>query len=130
MEGVMDIRWEQRFQNFENAYNTFCRALGRYNADPNDDIVQMALVQTKDYLSAEGFDEVQGSKQTIRTAFAAGIIGDAEQTEQWMNAVERRNLASHTYNSLVLAEGVAFITGTFYPLVQKLYRVLKKKCTD
>jgi hypothetical protein len=30
----MDIRWKQRFQNFENAYNTFSRALSRYNADP------------------------------------------------------------------------------------------------
>jgi hypothetical protein len=56
-------------------------------------------------------------------------IGDAEQTEQWMTAVERRNLAGHTYNSLVLDEGVAFITGTFHPLVQKLYEVLKEKCT-
>jgi nucleotidyltransferase substrate binding protein (TIGR01987 family) len=137
----MDIRWKQRFQNFENAYNTFCRSLTRHTADPDDDIIQMALVQAfeftyelawktmKDYLTTEGFDEPAGSKQTIRAAFAAGIIGGAEQTEQWMTAVERRNLASHTYDSLVLDEGVAFITGTFYPLVQKLYEVLKKKCT-
>jgi nucleotidyltransferase substrate binding protein (TIGR01987 family) len=137
----MDIRWKQRFQNFENAYNTFCRSLKRHTADPDDDIIQMALVQAfeftyelawktmKDYLTAEGFDEPAGSKQTIRSAFAAGIIGDAEQAEQWMAAVERRNLASHTYNSLVLDEGVAFITETFYPLAQKLYEALKKKCT-
>jgi nucleotidyltransferase substrate binding protein (TIGR01987 family) len=132
-----DIRWKQRFANFENAYLVFCRAVERCKASPEDDIIQMALVQTfeftyelawktmKDYLAEEGFDDVQGSKQAIRAAFQAKLIGDAEH---WMEAVQKRNLASHTYDRLILDEGVAFILNTFFPLAQALYEELKKRC--
>lgn len=132
------IRWKQRFANFENAYIVFRRALERHEAEPSDEIIQMGLVQAfeftyelawntiKDYLENEGFGEFQGSKQVIRAAFQAKLIGDAEQ---WMEAVKKRNLTSHTYNSLVLGEGIDFITKTFSPLVIKLYEDLKKLCT-
>jgi nucleotidyltransferase substrate binding protein (TIGR01987 family) len=133
-----DIRWKQRFANFENAYIVFRRALERHEAEPCDEIIQMGLVQAfeftyelawntiKNYLENEGFGEFQGSKQVIRAAFQAKLIDDAEQ---WMEAVKKRNLTSHTYNSLVLDEGIDFITKTFSPLVIKLYEDLKKLCT-
>jgi nucleotidyltransferase substrate binding protein (TIGR01987 family) len=134
-----DIRWKQRFANFENAYIVFRRALERHEAEPGDEIIQMGLVQAfeftyelawntiKDYLENEGFGEFQGSKQVIRAAFQAKLIDDAEQ---WMESVKKRNLTSHTYNNLVLGEGIDFITKTFSPLVIKLYEDLKKLCTD
>ncbi|GHV75953.1 nucleotidyltransferase [Spirochaetia bacterium] len=131
-----DIRWKQRFQNFENIYNTFCRTLVRYEGSSKDEVVLMALVQTfeftyelawntmKDYLENEGFDEVANSKQAIRTAFQAELISDAEG---WMEAIQKRNLASHTYNQAVLDESVSYITETFFPLVRKLYEDLKQR---
>lgn len=131
-----EIRWKQRFQNFDKAYQTFCRTLERYETDTNDEIFQMALVQAfeftfelawntmKDYLENEGYDAVENSKQTIRTAFQAELITDAEK---WMDVIQKRNLASHTYNSVILKETVNYIQNEFYPLAGKLYEDFKKR---
>jgi len=129
-------RWKQRFQNFENAYNVLARMIDRKKLTPDDEAVEMALIQSfeftyelawktmRDYLESEGFDNIAGSKQIIRTAFQAGLIDDAES---WLNAVQKRNIASHTYDENVLSEGIAFIDNDFFPLVSKLYNDLKAK---
>ncbi|MFH1897013.1 MAG: hypothetical protein ABH886_02050 [Candidatus Desantisbacteria bacterium] len=41
--------------------------------------------------------------------------------------VEKRNMASHAYNSVILKETVDFIYNEFYPSVKKLYEDLKKR---
>jgi nucleotidyltransferase substrate binding protein (TIGR01987 family) len=131
-----DIRWKQRFENFEKAYNTFNRMVDRHSKTPDDEAVKMALVQAfeftyelswntmKDYLENEGFDDVKNSKQTIRTAFQAELITDPEG---WMSVLEKRNVASHTYNQVILDETITFILEEFYPIVRKLYEDLKKR---
>ncbi|MFH1097476.1 MAG: nucleotidyltransferase substrate binding protein [Candidatus Desantisbacteria bacterium] len=131
-----ELRWRQRFQNFESAYQTFTRISKQYESDKTDEITQIALVQAfeftfelawntmKDYLENEGYDEVKNSKQTIRVAFQAELITDAEK---WMEMVEKRNMASHAYNSVILKETVDFIYNEFYPSVKKLYEDLKKR---
>jgi len=130
------LRWKQRFQNFENAYNVLVRMMERDKLTPDDEAVEMALIQAfeftyelawntmKDYLEFEGFDNLAGSKQVIRTAFQAGLIEDAEG---WLNAVQKRNIASHTYDENVLSEGVVFVSNDYFPLVSKLYSDLKAK---
>ncbi|MCL2843852.1 MAG: nucleotidyltransferase substrate binding protein [Chitinivibrionia bacterium] len=131
-----NLRWKQRFQNFENAYNVLVRMMERKKLTPNDEAVEMALIQSfeftyelawntmKDYLEFEGFDNLAGSKQVIRTAFQAGLI---ENAEGWLNAVQKRNIASHTYDENVLSEGVVFVSKDYFPLVSKLYNDLKIK---
>ena len=131
-----ELRWKQRFSNFQNAYSTFLRVLERLDANPEDEIVKMALIQSfeftyelawktmKDYLESEGFDQVQSSKQTIRTAFQAELI---DNPEGWMNAVEKRNLVSHTYENSLLEEAIIFIRQEFFPLAGKLHEDLKSR---
>ena len=131
-----EIRWQQRFQNFENAFNTLTRIINRYESTPDDEVVKMALVQAfefsyelawncmKDFLENEGFTEVKNSKQAIRTAFQAELILDAEG---WMTAIQKRNLASHSYNDIILMETVEYIKDEFYPIVSKLYQDLKNQ---
>jgi len=129
-------RWKQRFQNFESAYNVLVRMMERKKLTPDDEAVEMALIQSfeftyelawktmRDYLEFEGFDNIAGSKQVIKTAFQAGLIEDAES---WLNAVQKRNISSHTYDEDVLSEGVAFVDNDYFPLVSKLYNDLKAK---
>jgi nucleotidyltransferase substrate binding protein (TIGR01987 family) len=131
-----EIRWKQRFQNFDNAYQTFFRTLERQASEPEDEIIQMALIQAfeftyelawnvmKDYLENEGFDEVRNAKQTIRTAFQAELISDAEG---WMETIQKRNMTSHAYNQTILQETVTFIAQEFFPLVRRLREDLKDK---
>ncbi|MES2614593.1 MAG: nucleotidyltransferase substrate binding protein [Bdellovibrionota bacterium] len=77
------LRWKQRFENFERAYNVLCRLFNQYQKNKQDEAIQMALVQAfeftyelswhsmKDYLENEGFQDVKSPKQTVRTAFQA-----------------------------------------------------------
>ena len=51
------------------------------------------------------------------------LISDAET---WMGAIEKRNLASHAYNSVILGETIEFIHKKFSPIAKKLYEDLKK----
>lgn len=129
-----EIRWKQRFHNFSKAYKTFCRTLNRLEESPVDEIIQMALVQAfevtyelawnvmKDYLENEGLTEVKSPKQTIRIAYQAGLINDAEK---WMEMIQKRNLASHAYDQTILDETVQYIKDEFHPLVTKLYDDMK-----
>ena len=129
------MRWQQRFENFSNAYATFSRVIKAYEADKNDEITQMALVQSyeftielawktlKDYLENEGYDEVKNAKQTIRQAVQAELLHNAEA---WMEAIEMRNKTSHVYNKAILQELVIFVDTQFYPMVSDLYHLLKK----
>ena len=78
----------------------------------------------KDYLENEGYDEVRNSKQTIRMAFQAELITDAEL---WMEMIQKRNIASHAYEQAVLEETVDYIHNVFAPLMHKLHADLQSK---
>jgi nucleotidyltransferase substrate binding protein (TIGR01987 family) len=131
-----ELRWIQRFQNFDDAYQTFGRVFERYQATPRDEIIQIALIQAfeftfeiawktmKDYLEYEGYDGFGNSKQTVRVAFQAGLIADAEI---WMTAIARRNLTSHVYNAVILQETIDFIRDEFHLLVNALHAELAQK---
>ncbi len=129
-----ELRWLQRFENFENAYAVFLRRINEYEEFPDKEAYQMALVQgfeiaielawktLKDYLENEGYDEVKNSKQTIRQAFQDELITEAEI---WMTALEKRNLTSHTYDSAILLNTVEFIHQAFFPVLRDLFFKLK-----
>lgn len=131
-----DLRWKQRFQNFEKAFIVFQRRADEYKNEPSSESHQMSLIQAfeiglelswktlKDYLENEGYDNVKNSKQAIRQAFQDEIIHDAEI---WMEALQKRNITSHTYNPEILIEVVEFIADRFYPIVRDLYHKLKQE---
>jgi len=129
-----DIRWKQRFQNFERAFLLLDEVVSE-NTDALSQLEKEGLVQRfeilielswkvlKDYLENEGYDNVKNGKQAIRQAFQDEIITNAEG---WMEALEKRNLTSHTYDDQILEETVSYIQDGFYPLVRDLYHQLKK----
>ncbi len=131
-----DIRWRQRFQNFERAFTVFQRRVDECNQF-NEEVYQMALIQAfevvqelswkvlKDYLENEGYDKVSNSRQVFRTAFQEELI--TEDAEIWMNSIKNRNLTSHTYDEDTADEILKFILNDFYPVVRNLYHKLKKE---
>lgn len=85
-----ELRWQQRFANFEKMYAIFQRRINEYHASPHEEAYQMALVQgfeiiielswktLRDYLQYQGYPEVKNGKQAIRQAFQDDLIQDAE----------------------------------------------------
>ena len=130
-----EMRWRQRFQNFEKAYQVFQRRLDDFEKDRNSEAFQMSLVQAfeilmelswktlKDYLENEGMI-VGTPKAVIRQAFQAEIINSGDA---WMEALNQRNLTSHTYEDKTARQVLDFISSRFAPIVLNLYYRLKKE---
>ena len=127
-----DIRWKQRYQQFGNAYALLREAIGIQNPS----IVERAgIIQffemafelswklLKDYQLAEGF-QVNSPRSAIKQAFQSGLIEDGHA---WIQALEDRNLTTHTYNESTAQLVEEKIRTTYYPLLSKLHATFAKK---
>lgn len=120
----IDIRWKQRFDNYQRALHTLTEAVELAQQRPLSKLEQQGLIQgfefthelgwnvLKDYLEEQGFVNLVGSKNATRTAFKNNLINDGEA---WMEMIRARNLSSHTYNPEVADEIVSDIMTRFYP---------------
>lgn len=77
----------------------------------------------KDYLLAEGYD-VKSPRESIKTAFDYGLITDGAK---WLEALEKRNLAAHTYDESILDELERLIAHEYYPLMLSLQSAVEQK---
>ena len=119
-----DIRWKQRFDNFQRALHQLTLAMELKAKRPLSELEQQGLIQgfefthelawnvLKDYLEMEGIQGLVGSRSTAREAFKRGLVADGEV---WMDMIEKRNLSSHTYNQSVANTLVESISERYYP---------------
>jgi nucleotidyltransferase substrate binding protein (TIGR01987 family) len=119
-----DVRWIQRLQNYRTALSLLTAAVTLANQRPLSDLEQQGLVQAfefthelawnvlKDYLEAQGFISIIGSRNATREAFKNGLLADGEV---WMDMIKARNQTSHTYN-LQIVQGITHDIHTrFHP---------------
>lgn len=131
----VDIRWKQRFQNFEKAHKRLNHAIIVVKSEPDNEVLAAGLIQTyeftfelgwktlKDYLEMEGFD-VPSPRSTIRQAYQSGFIRNAEE---WIQALNDRNLTTHTYDELIAAKVISDINEKYFFILEELYLYLKNK---
>lgn len=126
-----DIRWQQRFQNFEKSLRYLQDAMSIYEPD----IIQKAgLIQffemsfelawntVKDYLESQDF-EIKSPRGALKKGFETGLIADGHG---WMELLEDRNLTAHTYDEKVINEIELLIREKYYPLLKQLYDHFKQ----
>lgn len=128
-----DIRWRQRFDNYQRALRQLTAAVELHRARPLSDLEQQGVVQgfefthelawnvLKDYLEFEGIQGLVGSRSTAREAFKRGLIDDGEV---WMDMIDKRNLSSHTYNEAVAKAIVHAVVERYHPAFLELQRRL------
>ncbi|EKU92461.1 nucleotidyltransferase substrate binding protein [Bacteroides oleiciplenus] len=133
-----DIRWKQRFQNYEKAFNRLSRAIEIVRITPDDDLLQSGLVQTyeytfelawktlKDYLEMEGF-LLRSPRETIRQGFQSGYITNAED---WLQALADRNLAVHIYDDEIIARVLKDIYERYFFILQEFYNNFKTRINE
>jgi nucleotidyltransferase substrate binding protein (TIGR01987 family) len=102
-----DIRWRQRFDNYERALLVLERGVDLARQRPLSELEQQGLIQgfefshelawnlLKDYLQHQGITGVIGSRDATRLAFQNDLISDGEG---WMAMIKARNQSYHTYN--------------------------------
>lgn len=132
MDQLKDIRWKQRFTNFEKSYNL----LNQYIDQPIETELERAgIIQffeisfelswklMKDYLEAQGFS-VKSPRETIKQAYQIGLIDDGHI---WIDALSDRNLTVHTYDEELAKKMVEDIIHVYFPKLKQLYYELGKE---
>jgi nucleotidyltransferase substrate binding protein (TIGR01987 family) len=119
-----DIRWIQRFRNYQQALSRLNEAVVLSRQRALSDLEQGGLVQAfefthelawnvlKDYLEEQGCTGIIGSKNANRDAFQNGLLDDGEA---WMDMIKARNLTSHTCQTQISGDIVKQIPSRFHP---------------
>ena len=103
-----DIRWIQRFQNFEKAFLL---------------LQETVQIESPSVAERAGF-VIKSPRDAIKQAFQANII-IAGHT--WIDALEDRNLASHTYHEKIAIEVDGKIRNKYFPVLEELYVDFKNR---
>lgn len=134
MSNTDEIRWQQRLANFNKAMSQLEAAC---EEDEYSDLERAGLVKTfefsfelawktlRDLLFYEGYEE-NTPRDVLRRAFEAGYLDEAA-AETALDALDKRNLLSHTYNEKTAQEAESLIKGRYAPMLQVLLATLNEK---
>ncbi len=134
----MAKRWEERINDLENAINRLAEAIDdskRYKIESlKDSVIQrfefsleLSWKAIKKYLNSEGVLEATTPKQTIKEAFAKGVLDNAKP---WIDMLNDRNLTSHTYSQNMANEIYINITENYFDEMKTVFEMLSKKEID
>ena len=128
-----EIRWKQRFENFEKAFLQLKDAVDRYSS--LDDLSKEGLIQRfeytlelawktlKDYNEAQGFI-TKSPREAIKQAFQTNVV---DNREIWLEMLEKRDLLAHTYNEKKFNEALTEIYNSYFKEIENLYKLLKSE---
>jgi nucleotidyltransferase substrate binding protein (TIGR01987 family) len=134
MSNADEIRWQQRLENFIKALNQLEKACSKENLS---ELERAGLIQMfefsfelvwktlKDLLFYEGLD-VKSPRATIRTSFEQEYISE-DDSELFLEALEKRNILSHTYQEKKALEAEKLIRKRYFPLLHRIYQTLEQK---
>ena len=132
MDNLKDIRWKQRFENFDKSY----KLLDKYAKQPiTTELERAGIIQffemtfelawkvLKDYLEAQEY-LVKSPRETVKQAFQIGLIDNGHI---WMDALSNRNLTTHTYDEELANKMTNEIITMYLPELDKMYEKLSKE---
>lgn len=132
MDNLKDIRWKQRFENFDKSY----KLLNKYAKQPiTTELERAGIIQffemtfelawkvLKDYLEAQEY-LVKSPRETVKQAFQIGLIDNGHV---WMDALSNRNLTTHTYDEELANKMTNEIIMMYLPELDKMYEKLSKE---
>jgi nucleotidyltransferase substrate binding protein (TIGR01987 family) len=124
-----DIRWKQRFKNYQKALVTMKSAMELAATRELSDLEKQGVIQgfeftfelawnvMKDYLEEQGINGIIGSKNAVRHAFNKDLIDDGQI---WMDMINDQNIAAHVYDSETAEDLVVAIKNIYYLEFTKL----------
>ncbi|VAW43308.1 hypothetical protein MNBD_CHLOROFLEXI01-3662 [hydrothermal vent metagenome] len=136
MSRMKDVRWKQRFQNYEKAYLSLVKSKEALAQEPDNQFIQDSVIQRyeytielawktmKDYLEELGFLGVSSPKKVVRKAYQEGIIAAADN---WMNALNDRNRTTHAYEEAMAKAVTKAIVEDHVAIFHDLYLYLKQE---
>ena len=125
-----DIRWKQRFSNYQKALGQLQKFVDKGALSELEEqglikafeyTYELAWSTLKDFLEFRGQSDLFGSRDAIQKAFQLTLIEDGEG---WMDMLKSRNRTSHSYNQETAREISNAVTTVYYALFQKLNKKL------
>ncbi len=125
---TVDIRWKQRFKNFDQA---FCRLQEAVNQDNLNELERNGLIQRfeftielawkvmKDFLEEKGFAFKPSPKDTFRQAQEARYIDYAQLL---IDALNIRNELSHDYDGELFRLSERELRNDIFPAIERLHK--------
>ncbi|HRO43339.1 MAG TPA: HI0074 family nucleotidyltransferase substrate-binding subunit [Flavipsychrobacter sp.] len=123
-----DIRWQQRFANYERAFKRLSEAMQEeeLNELERNGLVQrfeftleLAWKTMKDFLEEKGFAFKPSPKDTFRQAQEGRYIDYAQEL---IDGLDIRNELSHDYDGKKFESSERQLREEVYPALSKLYR--------
>ncbi|OEJ15194.1 nucleotidyltransferase [Brachyspira hampsonii] len=136
-----NIRWKQRFYNFEKAFNLLKSVFEEKEINELSLLEQEGVVQRfeytyelawktlKDYLEYNGsLNNIDISPRNIfKEAYAAKII---KSQDDFIDMMLSRNLLSHTYDFIKFKEVIKRIENDYLKILNELYNFFLYKLND
>lgn len=131
-----DIRWNQRFQNFDRAFlllrDALENGLDSLNQLEKEGVIQrfefsfeLAWKTLKDYMEEAGFVfAIITPRQVLKDAFAAKILKDGQL---WIDMLDHRNLLSHTYDHVKFEAAVKAVHERYVAALDQLHKFLQQE---
>jgi nucleotidyltransferase substrate binding protein (TIGR01987 family) len=129
-----DIRWQQRFQNFDRAFVLLRSALqdrpiDQYNPLEQEGIIQrfqyayeLAWKTMKDYLEANGVVLAPvTAREVIKQAFSAKLVTDGQV---WIDMMLDRNRLAYTYDERTFRQVLDATQLRYFPAMESLHEWL------
>lgn len=136
---MQDVRWKQRFENFDRAVALLREPIEK-GIDTLSDLekegtvhrfelaFELAWKALKDYLEFSGAVVMPVTpRDVIKEAFAAKILPDGDV---WINMLNHRNRLSHTYDETMFDDAVRAIGSTYLKAILKLHAWLKERAAE
>ena len=126
-----DIRWIQRFQNYEKAFLQLSKFIekGDLSEFEKQGLIksfeytyELAWNVMKDYLIYQGISGIMGSRDAIKQAFNKGLIKDGQL---WIDMIQDRIKTVHTYDEEAAEQVEHQIISVYFDLFSDLYQTMK-----
>ena len=121
-----DIRWIQRFSNFNKAFNQLEKFLSHQQLNEMEKqglikafeyTYELAWKTLQDLLKEKGYINITGPKPVIEQSFQDGYISNGKG---WMRMLKSRNLTSHTYDEQTAEDIINDIRSEYFFLLKNL----------
>ena len=133
LSNMKEIRWKQRFSNFEKAFKLLEEGISLTENTSNivkegvikrfEYTFELAWKTLKDYMEHGGI-VTNLPREVIKQAFANGLILDGDA---WIDMLEKRNLIAHTYDEKNFETVFSLITQKYFQAIKQVYDLLSKK---
>ena len=129
MSNTDEIRWKQRLQSFNKANSMLQEGLLnpviKLSKLEQEGVIQrfeytfeLAWKTLKDLLFYEGYD-AKSPREVLRQAFESEYLSETD-TEILLDALNKRNLLSHTYEEATAQQALHLIEKNYSPVLNSL----------